>query len=284
MIGILASSALTIALYPVLSLIQKREMPLVFERGSIAKVSDNVYVGPYPNDDEFKIMANTQVTTIVSLLNSDLNPAEAQLVERERRLAEKYRLEFLNYPMVPWVIGNEQALRNMEGIFKDQRRIVYIHCYLGLHRVAQVVRTFNLGFENRPVKALPENFERGPLYKFSEALAFGPYPTDDEFQTLSDAKVATIISLLTAQSPSEQPWMDRERKILEAFGLRYANFPMNPERIVDTTGNQVVNYINNVEHPNKIYVHGFLSPDKEQRASSVIELYIQYWKTQQLKQ
>lgn len=273
------------AIYPILlpSFLSPSQdsVPLIFERGEVTKVSDHIYIGPYPTDDEFVVLSKSHVTTVVSLLNPDLNPAEAELVKKERILASRYGIEFLNYPMVPWILGNERALADLEEVIRDPDRILYIHCYLGLHRVSQVVKAFDLDAEVFPLESLPERFERGSIDKFSEVLSFGPYPTDDEFQILSNSRVTTIISLLTEEISAERVWIDRERKVAESFGFKYIAFPLNPETIEDEEVNRVVNYLTSMEGHERIYVHAFLARDKDPRLSQVFLAYSEWWKTQQ---
>jgi Flp pilus assembly protein TadD len=110
-----------------------------------AKISDTdakVIVGPYPLEQDFKLLAQNGVTTAVSLLNPAL-PYEKTLLDQERVLAEKYGLKLLNFPMTS-ILGQKMGAdyeKNREAaaeaIFQAEGK-VYLHCYLGIHRAAQV--------------------------------------------------------------------------------------------------------------------------------------------------
>lgn len=110
-----------------------------------AKISDTdakVIVGPYPLEQDFKLLAQNGVTTDISLLNPAL-PYEKTLLEREQELAQKYGLKLLNFPMTS-ILGqklgadyekNREAAA--EAILKAEGK-VYLHCYLGIHRATRV--------------------------------------------------------------------------------------------------------------------------------------------------
>jgi len=101
-----------------------------------------IIIGPYPREADFALLKRNGVTTIVSLLDAKL-PFERVLLDRERALAAEYGMTFLDFPMGSLFnrhIGGDyeaqaqlaaQAVANAEGR-------VYLHCYLGMHRVGTV--------------------------------------------------------------------------------------------------------------------------------------------------
>ncbi|MBI3661526.1 MAG: tetratricopeptide repeat protein [Acidobacteria bacterium] len=110
-----------------------------------AKISDKdspVIVGPYPAESDFRILKKHGVTLVVSLLDPRL-PHERVLLERERKLAEKHGMRWMNYPMIS-IFGKEvgadyeaNAAAAADAIVHEAGK-VYLHCYLGLHRVKTV--------------------------------------------------------------------------------------------------------------------------------------------------
>lgn len=106
-----------------------------------AKISDpdaKVIVGPYPLEEDFRLLAQHGVTTDISLLNPAL-PYEKTLLDREQELAQKYGIKVLNFPMTS-ILGQKMGddyeksrEAAAEAIVKAEGK-VYLHCYLGLHR------------------------------------------------------------------------------------------------------------------------------------------------------
>lgn len=101
-----------------------------------------VIVGPYPRESDFALLKRNGVTTMVSLLDAKL-PFERVLLERERTLAEEYGMTFLNFPMGSLFnhrIGGDYELEAKlaaKAVDNAPGR-VYLHCYLGMHRVSAV--------------------------------------------------------------------------------------------------------------------------------------------------
>lgn len=111
-------------------------------RGQISDIDSRVTVGPYPLEEDFKRLRRAEVTTVVSLLDPRL-PYERVLLDREQELARKYGMRFQSFPMV-WMLGyrvSEDYARNAaaaaEAIAGASGK-VYLHCYLGIHRVQTV--------------------------------------------------------------------------------------------------------------------------------------------------
>src|SRR4029077_11067009 len=108
----------------------------------IAAFDAQVVVGPYPSEDDFAALRASGIATDVSLLDRDL-PYERELLSRERSLASKYGLAFVNFPMES-IFGthvggdyDHQARLAAAFVARSKGR-VYLHCYLGMHRVRAV--------------------------------------------------------------------------------------------------------------------------------------------------
>jgi tetratricopeptide (TPR) repeat protein len=143
---IIALSSLIVGAY--LVLINPNNPLTNLFRSKISDADANIVIGPYPLEDDIRLLKDHNVTTIVSLLDPNL-PYENTLLEREKALAQKYQIEILNFPMASIFgqrIGSyyaENAAAAAEAITKRAGK-VYLHCYLGMHRVKvveQLLRT-----------------------------------------------------------------------------------------------------------------------------------------------
>ena len=111
-------------------------------RAKITAVDARVITGPYPSADDFAVLQANGVTTDVSLLDSDL-PYEAMLLERERSNAAKYGIQFVNFPMES-IFGThagsdyDREAHLAAAYIAQSRSKIYLHCYLGMHRVHTV--------------------------------------------------------------------------------------------------------------------------------------------------
>ena len=101
-----------------------------------------IIFGPYPVEPDFKALQEQGVTTIISLLDSDL-PYEKVLLDQEQALAARYGMKVANFPMAS-ILGQsfgKDYVAMSKAAAETARRdpgVVYIHCYLGLHRAENV--------------------------------------------------------------------------------------------------------------------------------------------------
>lgn len=111
-------------------------------QGKISNIDSRVITGPYPSERDFIMFKKNGIGLDVCLLNPAL-PYEKPLIEAEKKLAEKYNIEFVNYPMNPVssMMGAKGGEKNREYSEEAVEKImatnkkVYLHCYLGRHRV-----------------------------------------------------------------------------------------------------------------------------------------------------
>ena len=119
--------------------------PFNFVRGKAHLVEDRVIIGPYPHQKELqRLKGRFKVVEVISLMNRE-SPIERRLIDRERRLTKKIGLKFRLRPMSFTNLGSKENSKKAEelaeyvkekylsGTSKDSK--VYIHCYLGKHRV-----------------------------------------------------------------------------------------------------------------------------------------------------
>ncbi|WP_305805036.1 tetratricopeptide repeat protein [Stenotrophomonas sp. YIM B06876] len=98
--------------------------------------------GPYPMEQDMQRLHDQGVTTIISLLNPAL-PYESVLLKDERKRAGKFGIVVQNFPMGS-ILGQRFGVdyeRNSKAAAEAAMAShgpVYIHCYLGLHRAADV--------------------------------------------------------------------------------------------------------------------------------------------------
>lgn len=125
--------------------------PLTFLRGKAVPVSENIIIGPFPHREELKVLKEKYgVTVVVSLLNLNL-PQEKALFEREQKDAGGLGLDVFSYPMEYLPLQSESNRETMKKIIAflnaHTKKKVYIHCYLGKHRVSFVKKgLLNAGF------------------------------------------------------------------------------------------------------------------------------------------
>lgn len=114
-------------------------------RGQVEEVNANVVTGPYPEERDFILLKRNNFGLIISLLNPSI-PYERKMLDAEKKLAAEYQIRFLNFPMNPisgmmGVAGSSNNQHDAEEAAHAAMAAhtkVYVHCYLGRHRVVAV--------------------------------------------------------------------------------------------------------------------------------------------------
>lgn len=111
-------------------------------RANQSAVEENVMFGPYPVEEDFVALKARGVTTIISLLDSNI-PYEKVLLAQERERAARHGMQVQNFPMAS-ILGQSfgrDYMKNSEAAARaalSANGTAYIHCYLGLHRARNV--------------------------------------------------------------------------------------------------------------------------------------------------
>lgn len=114
-------------------------------RAPIQKLSDNIVAGPYPVAGDFNTLHTSGVTTDISLLDPKI-PYEHVLLNREKKNAEAQGIKFMDFPIAS-IMGQkfgsyyetnvQRAASAIDSLSKSGEK-VYLHCYLGEHRMVAV--------------------------------------------------------------------------------------------------------------------------------------------------
>jgi hypothetical protein len=127
--------------YGVFNLFQPDVFPMSFARGTVREAAPGVLAGPYPSEAELEILARNGVVEVISLMDPE-SAVESRLVEEEKKLVAAQGLRFLNFPMDFQNMNGQRSAAGLEQIMerlsKRGNEKIYVHCYLGRHRVSMV--------------------------------------------------------------------------------------------------------------------------------------------------
>ena len=129
-------------------------------RAPIEQLNDRVFTGPYPVGDQFSQLHAQGVTADVSLLDPKI-PYERVLLHRERKNAERAGLQFYDFPVAS-ILGQKfgsyynanvrHAALTIDSLERNGTGKIYLHCYLGQHRMAAVRKILESRAPALPVK------------------------------------------------------------------------------------------------------------------------------------
>ncbi len=98
-----------------------------FERGTIVKLKQNVFVTPYPTDEEFfAFILNGNIKTVVSILSSKVKDEKIRM-EKESKIMKQYNQNYVNIPLLE-TDTDATLLKAIEKIKKLQEPMV-IHSF-----------------------------------------------------------------------------------------------------------------------------------------------------------
>jgi hypothetical protein len=112
-------------------------------RAKMSSDALNVITGPYPTREDFRELDKRGVTAIVTLLDPSI-PYERLLLDKEAENAHRHGIALFDFPMAS-IFGQPLggyyetdanfAARTVEML---RGHTVYLHCYLGKHRLNHV--------------------------------------------------------------------------------------------------------------------------------------------------
>lgn len=165
------------------SLLQKRSITEVqsFERGPLTRLREDIYVSPYPTDDEFvRYIFSSHFKHVISLMNPE-NPDDVSWIEKERKMLANYQIPFSNFPV---------SLRNYDpqSVLKISRKIkelkppVLIHGFLTPgFRSQAIIQAFRSDLPPLPPELFPDSISNSPVKIIAPNVAAGPRPEGPEF-------------------------------------------------------------------------------------------------------
>jgi protein tyrosine phosphatase (PTP) superfamily phosphohydrolase (DUF442 family) len=159
--------------YGIYNVYAPENFPMNFVQGKVRQINDKVIVGPYPTEHELYRLKKRGVTKVISLMNPGM-PFESSLISIEKENAKGYGIEFVNIPMSYLLLGgdgNKDQLENiLDEIMGSGEKTVYVHCYLGRHRMELVAR----GLEARRVEGAGQvvsEISAEPVKEYHEAYS-----------------------------------------------------------------------------------------------------------------
>lgn len=131
--------------YGVYNVFKPDRPPLSFVRGTVREISPGVLIGPYPTEAEMYRLKAMGVRTVISLMDPD-SKVEYMVESEGRTLAEGYGMEYHDFPIsVVDMEGAGSVMSVKEAVslaMASNGKKVYVHCYLGRHRVGIFEREF----------------------------------------------------------------------------------------------------------------------------------------------
>lgn len=130
--------------------------PLHLAQGRARSIEPNVIIGPYPHARDFpRLKDHSDVVEVISLLSPNV-PGEKQLLADERQEAKTAGVKFSSYPLSFLSLHSRDNERQAKRIAAyvaakygaSAKGKVYIHCYLGRHRVGLVEEAIKRAFAN----------------------------------------------------------------------------------------------------------------------------------------
>lgn len=142
-----------LAAFGVWNIFQPDVFPMSFVRGEVRELAPGVIGGPYPTEAELRLLARNGVVEVISLMDPE-SAVEAGLVKEEKRLVADKGLKFRNFPMD---FQDMNSLKSAQGLEQALLRIsargaekIYVHCYLGRHRVGLIEAALKKGQTSTP--------------------------------------------------------------------------------------------------------------------------------------
>ncbi|MEJ7822683.1 MAG: hypothetical protein WKF85_10205 [Chitinophagaceae bacterium] len=223
--------------------------------------------GSYPELDKMEELKRKGFTAVVSLLHPAVVPFEPVLLEKEKKNAAEAGLEFISIPFLPWVSENENSIDSLRSLIKKGQGKYYVHCYLGLDRIAAASRIINqegktmIHFDRgkKDSLILKKKFERGNVVEIEKDVFLGPQLTKEEYFFVI-GNFRQVAALRNLKDPEIKIHVEEEEKWLQPFKIPIQIFEVNGQTSA-TEMQKIVNAVKSLPKP--LFIHGFFTDDKE---------------------
>lgn len=106
-------------------------------RGGYFKLEEDVYLTPFPTDDEFsRFVLNDYFTTVISLL--DNNVAEnQQWISKEKKLLSDYSMNYVHYPLASTF--KQKDLDALKKLINSKEKPILLHGFLTNDEISKFI-------------------------------------------------------------------------------------------------------------------------------------------------
>ena len=187
-----------------------------FERGAIHQVDRDVYLTPYPTDEEFfNTIVDGTFEHVVSLLDPDERD-DSEWIEKEREIMTSYSMPYTLMPL-PWQNLDSRAV--LEAVDRVRRlpRPVLVHAFRSEGFVSE---SFRLAYHTGLASVSPSSFDKpllaGRARVVGANVVLGPRPTRVEFGAYLGARgIRAILFVGDPRRPEVEG--DRDVAVSEAM-------------------------------------------------------------------
>lgn len=155
-----------------------------FERGKIFFLTEDVYVSPYPTEEEFVgFLLSGNINQVISLMNPS-NSQDKPWIEKERKLLSQYQMPFQLFPVSLNAYNPQQVLKIVRQIRKLPRPLL-VHGFLSpSFRTEAFIQAFRSNRPPLPPSLFKHPLKRGKIEVIAPNIAVGPRPAGPEFYSL----------------------------------------------------------------------------------------------------
>ncbi len=189
-----------------------------FERGPLVKLDEDVWLAPYPTNEEwFGYVLAGQFKSVLSLLDPE-NPEDTSWITKEKGLAATHgiTLEFSPVPAFPF--DPEAALDAVDKAHK-LRKPLFVHAFLLPSVPGEAFeQAYRSGKPPLPPTLFRDSLPKRRMEIIAPNAAAGPAPGDEAFVTYLRLRgVRSCIYLEEGKNASSR----NERRIVENAGLSF---------------------------------------------------------------
>ncbi len=151
------------------------------ERGKVVELDSNLFLTPYPTDEEyFAYILTSDVKFVVSLMDST-RPKDKPWIEKERKILRKYLIPFRNWPIPTWPFKPDSVLQIARRLRYLPRPAV-VHGFLSRgSRWEGIIQAFRSNKPPLPPTLFRDSLAQGQAEVIAPNMAVGPRPVPREF-------------------------------------------------------------------------------------------------------
>lgn len=152
-----------------------------FERGEVIELDENLFVIPYPTDDEFLYIIS-DAKYFLSLLNP-LDIEDLQRINEEKIIMERYNIPYENIPVTKSPFDS-YAVYEASKKAKILPKPLFVHSFFSNNSVTDsFVQAYLFNKPCTSYLLFKKPINNGPVELISPDVVVGPIPTEEEYSS-----------------------------------------------------------------------------------------------------
>lgn len=208
----------------------RKKLPSVdsLTRGPVTRLTNDVYVTPYPTDDEFvQHIFGWEVNEVISLMNPD-NSQDTSWINKEAELLANQYITFTNAPVSSQSYDPQKVLEIARAV-KAKPKPIMVHGFLTPSLSSQAfIQAYRSDLPPFPPTLFPLALTNGEASLIAPNVLVGPPPTGPEFGGVLILR--GVREFIYLGSPEDSTAL-KDKTTTQTYDINWRSYSINEQKL-----------------------------------------------------